>query len=111
MTQIHPGSIQARVGAVMHLIEVNIEQQDMAGLWNFVQLLQVYVRPYLASHPDLEKALTQLRAPQTLPDGEAFQNMMDRIATCLDVLHRENLYGYHQVPIGTSEALYEEVTT
>lgn len=104
----HPGSIQTRVGSCLRMIEENIEQTDPAGLWNFVQLLETYVSPYLEKHRDLAKQLEGLVDPATLREDAAFHNMMTRIRICLKCLHRDNLYGYHTAPTGDSSALYDE---
>jgi len=110
MTVIHPGSIQARVGAVLGMIELLIEQGDLLGAWKFIQLLQVYVRPYMRKHEDLLDKLNGTSHPIALSEDQAFENMLSRVDLCLETLHRENLYGYHQLGLGTSQGLYAEAT-
>lgn len=109
----HPASVQARVGSVLGYIEMNIEQQDMAGLWNFVRLLQRYAAPFMKDG-DGKKAATRLDGmddPMTLDDDEAFDNMMERVEACLEVLHVHNIYGYGKdVGLGDGSDLMREPT-
>lgn len=109
MTSIHPGSIQARVGAVLAKIELQIEQQDDAGLHNFVQLLIAYCRPYLKDDKTAQKTLETIKPySQALDVSEAFKLDMQRIEVCLCLLKSKNLYGYSETQVGDADALYDE---
>jgi len=91
------------------MIERNIEQQDGPGLANFTRLLVSYCKPYLE---DDEDRLSQLAALKTFgscdTEDEAFEMDMRRIEVCLSLLREKNLYGYQDVRMGQSNALFEE---
>jgi hypothetical protein len=109
MTIIHPGTIQANVGEALRMIRVNIEQQDVAGIWNFTQHLETLVCVYLDGEKALAKELRDLPNPMTLNEAEAFENLNARQRICLRVLFRKKLYGYPETEVGTSKALYGEI--
>jgi hypothetical protein len=102
----HPGSIQAEVGRCLEGIHKNLEQQDMPGVWNFVQQLQTATRVYWNKDDDLTKAMGGLPNPLALKDpGEAFGNFMERQYICFQALHNAKLYGYGTPELGSAEGL------
>lgn len=102
----HPGSIQAEVGRCLEGIHKNLEQQDMPGVWNFVQQLQTATRVYWEKDADLKAALAVLDNPATVADpAAAFQNFMEREYLCLKSLHEAKIYGYGTPEMGTAEGL------
>ncbi len=104
----HPASIQTRVGECLRYIELNLEQQDMRGMWNFVRLLQRYTKPYVLKVTKAKEALDALVDPYTLDEGGAFDNMLDRVEICLSALHEFNIYGYSTPAMGSADGLVVE---
>jgi hypothetical protein len=100
----HPGSIQAEVGRILEKICLNIEQQDMKGLWNFTQALQRACRVYMEKGEQW-KQVKELAHPGTLDPGAAFENMMERQYLCLAALHDAKIYGYGTPEMGSSDGL------
>lgn len=102
----HPGSIQAEVGRCLAGIHKNLEEQDMPGVWNFVQQLQTATRVYWNKDSELTAAMKKLPNPLTLPDpGEAFANFMERQYICFQALHDAKIYGYGTPDMGTADGL------
>jgi len=91
------------------MIERNIEQQDGAGLANFTRLLVSYCKPYLEEDKARLVQLAALKPFGTCKDeDEAFEMDMQRIEVCLSLLREKNLYGYQDVRMGQSTALFED---
>lgn len=105
MTIVHPASIQARVGNCLHMMEVNIEQQDLAGLWNFQQQLESYTSIYEEEEAGLWLQLAKL--PLFAYQDDGFELIMARQRICLKILNRKNIFGYVTVPMGDSSELKE----
>lgn len=107
----HPGSIQTTVGRILGHIDLNIEQQDMSGMWNFVRQLQTACRVYMEKG-DEWNALKGLKVPVKLDERgnekwepDAFDNMMEREYLCLKALHEAKIYGYGTPEMGTADGL------